>query len=411
MATGILGPDTVPAHGHDAAYVNVSGDEMTGGLTVTTATDDGLTLNDPNGFADLRFQKNRVDQWTLLANPSGDLFLQGGSGYLGQTWMQDGSADLSGGLRANMEMLDSDTQIAGQHDADLLRLDANVDRVGIGTATPQTKLDVRGAVTINTTLQAPSLDINSTAADCWIALDNDTAGGKEYLLVSGGTGGGYPGSFYIYQQQSGQVPLLVNAANAVTLLGLTGTGSRMVEASATGALSAAKVPGVDFISYTPFTSVASVTLPANTFTTAYRRYLLLIEITGSTTGNAYIYFQMKAGATVEGSANYYNAGQAIPSTGATALVQGSAATNISILWPQTSATSHIASGFLYVNLPAQANKTGFNWEFFDHRAGVDNVGFMGNAGLFTDTVYDTLVWQMTTGTMTGAIAVYGMRTA
>ena len=51
------------------------------------------------------------------------------------------------GMVINNSSADSDTQIKGDTDANLIRTDASTDRVGIGTATPATKLDVNGTIT------------------------------------------------------------------------------------------------------------------------------------------------------------------------------------------------------------------------------------------------------------------------
>ena len=54
----------------------------------------------------------------------------------------------TGGAVFNEAGNDADFRVEGDTDADLIHADASTDRVGIGTATPQTKVDVRGAVQI-----------------------------------------------------------------------------------------------------------------------------------------------------------------------------------------------------------------------------------------------------------------------
>jgi hypothetical protein len=52
-------------------------------------------------------------------------------------------------VHINEAMQDSDTIISGDTDANLLFVDASADRIGIGRATPDEKLDVNGGLRLN----------------------------------------------------------------------------------------------------------------------------------------------------------------------------------------------------------------------------------------------------------------------
>lgn len=86
----------------------------------------------------------------------------------------------------NRDQVDQDTNIRGDTDADLVYVDASTDRVGIGTATPTTKLDVDGVVTAtglaitgdpaltgDVTING-ALVVNETGADKDTRIESDT---------------------------------------------------------------------------------------------------------------------------------------------------------------------------------------------------------------------------------------------
>jgi len=57
---------------------------------------------------------------------------------------------------------DADFRVEGDTDANLLFIDASTDRIGIGSATPATKLDVTGTGTFSTSISTPLLDLSGT---------------------------------------------------------------------------------------------------------------------------------------------------------------------------------------------------------------------------------------------------------
>jgi len=87
------------------------------------------------------------------------LFVQGSDGFVGVgnaapstaldvtgTVTSDG-ADLDGAVTINASKADVDTVISGDTDTNLIYVDASTDRVGIGIASPQTKLHITGGFT------------------------------------------------------------------------------------------------------------------------------------------------------------------------------------------------------------------------------------------------------------------------
>ena len=91
----------------------------------------------------------------------------------------DGVLIKDGALTVNEAGADVDTRIEGDTDVNLVYVDAGNDRVGIGTATPATKLDGNGALTATTASLTTSISLTSTDAGAGsgptIALDRNSA--------------------------------------------------------------------------------------------------------------------------------------------------------------------------------------------------------------------------------------------
>jgi hypothetical protein len=337
MATGLI-PDTTPAHSHDAAYVNVPGDTMTGGLKIVTSTDDGITINDPTGYATQVFQNNGVDKWTVQNNPLGDISLVGGdTGYMGPGWGQNGSMVNSGGIQTNIEMLDQDSKICGQHDSNLLYADASVDRVGIGTNTPSQKLHVVGNQLIT---------------------------------------------------------------------GLAGSGSRVVEASATGVLSATKLPDRDLIYDSGAVSGVAEVAVTGIFTSAYRDYEIEAgEIATSVSANLHLRFYLGASPWSAGYYGHVAGGYSTATAIQTAIYNN---TTQWWLWQALSQTSLVSKISIKIGNPAIAQYSpiygqigtvfsgGGSWGQFGGMSG--NAAAFDGIGLFPGG-----------GTMAGRVKIYGVR--
>jgi hypothetical protein len=127
---------------------------------------------------------------------SADLFniVQGGSNK--KLTVANFLANLNSPVVINGNGADQDTRIAGDNDANLVYTDAGNDKVGIGTDTPDEKLDVNGNLAITggflrlaTTPQSlsgsGSLVVNTSAAVTYIT----TVGGSATLSFADGVQG------------------------------------------------------------------------------------------------------------------------------------------------------------------------------------------------------------------------------
>lgn len=102
------------------------------------------------------------------------------------TFDEQHSIDANGGVVLNEIGGDFDTRVEGDTDPNLLFVDASTDRVGIGTASPSTKLHVNGALTINGALKGATLASSShTSSYTLTAADVDTE--QVYNSSSAGT--------------------------------------------------------------------------------------------------------------------------------------------------------------------------------------------------------------------------------
>lgn len=75
-----------------------------------------------------------------------------------------------GAIVLNENGTDSDTRIEGDADANLFFLDASVDRIGIGTNAPGTKLDVNGVVKARSGVICQSGALTTTATDGFVYI-------------------------------------------------------------------------------------------------------------------------------------------------------------------------------------------------------------------------------------------------
>jgi uncharacterized protein YfiM (DUF2279 family) len=112
-------------------------------------------------------------------------------------------ANINTPVSINPLLGDVDTTIAGDTDANLVKVDASADAVGIGTATPAQKLDVNGSLGTNGLVAHKSVETISAAGACSLTkyttifdtsssfsatLANGTAVGHVKKLISKNSG-------------------------------------------------------------------------------------------------------------------------------------------------------------------------------------------------------------------------------
>jgi hypothetical protein len=166
--------------------------------------------------------------------------------------------------------------------------------------------------------------------------------------------------------------------------------------------------GLIFLSTTSFTSVASVSLPASTFTTTYDMYRIMIDLT-AVTASGILGLRMRSGSTDETSTNYITMGQSITQTGGAAAFATTTGTSYQIINLYSALGDHKYSAQIDLMRPATAvNTIGARVGTGIATAGSTYEGYTGGLLLTTSTAYDsaTLI-NSGGGNLTGKIQVYG----
>lgn len=167
--------------GMTAAFRAADGTSSVPGVSFSNETTTGLYRA---GSADMRLSvtTTQVQQW-----------LSTGSAISG-TFSASGNVSFDGGSFVfNEAGADKDARFEGDTDANLLVTDASTDRIGIGTASPSEKLDVRGNLYLNNT-------------NGYVYIDNGGAGGASLKLGVNGTS-----DAYVYAVESD--PLIFGTGN------------------------------------------------------------------------------------------------------------------------------------------------------------------------------------------------------
>jgi hypothetical protein len=170
--------------------------------------------------------------------------------------------------------------------------------------------------------------------------------------------------------------------------------------------------GLTLINTTSFSAVASQSLPNDTFTSAYDRYILHINLTSVTSTDAFLTVKLRAAGTTTTGSDYFYAGTSTNQDSTTSN-NGNANTNlghfpgfISSLadFEPTFATITIANPFLSVRTA-----------FTSHMAGSTAVAGVGK---FIQTVsggfhnlansYDSLTLVPSAGNVSGSMTVFGV---
>jgi hypothetical protein len=201
--------------------------------------------------------------------------------------------------------------------------------------------------------------------------------------------------------------LVGTGADAVGRLAV-GTDGQLLSA-ASGETSGLKWvnPGFTLINTTSFSSVGSVALPENTFTSTYDNYLVIFKLS-ATTSDGSISFKMRA-STTDSSTGYYYAFLGYNSSNATdngAVSNGTG--GIAILAMDTGSSAKPTFSRIEIYNPKVAEPTSFTYQSAGSNTAGTPIGYHG-MGLHTaSTAYDTLNFIASAGNVSGSITVYGM---
>jgi hypothetical protein len=158
--------------------------------------------------------------------------------------------------------------------------------------------------------------------------------------------------------------------------------------------------GLTLISTTSFSTVSSVSLPANTFTATYRNYQIIYNFTTATTNSAGGTVRLRA-AGVDNSSTNYQLQRAQFANTASEVVINSSATG----WEAAASVNASILNILICD-PFETAITTAQLFFSTPPAVNTGNGFTGGRTTVT-TSYDSLTYVVGTGTATGTIRVYG----
>ena len=183
--------------------------------------------------------------------------------------------------------------------------------------------------------------------------------------------------------------LVKDGATAIETLG------DAIDASMNTALGTKKA-GMVLLNTTSFSGVTSVSLPTNTFTSAYANYQIVVNanLASSTT----LQFRMRLAGT-DNTANSY-VSQVIYGTGSSAVI-GNVTSTSGILTNNNASNLNPTIFNIYEPFVAQRTIVSSNWVNLNMTTGLSGIDHN------VATAFDSLTLLTGTGNMTGSVSVYG----
>ena len=166
--------------------------------------------------------------------------------------------------------------------------------------------------------------------------------------------------------------------------------------------------GLTLVSTTSFSAVSSVSLPADTFTTTYDDYRVILKLTATSVDNTVVYIKLRAAGT-DNSTNYHwnrfgtNTTSGTP--GGTV-----AANNSSGVWLESTYSTAYFPTIARIDLfqPKLATKTPMIISTGQNSGAGDWANFDGGGLHNVATAYDSATFYISSGTISGSVLVYGM---
>jgi hypothetical protein len=190
--------------------------------------------------------------------------------------------------------------------------------------------------------------------------------------------------------------LVKDGATAIETLG------DAIDASMNTALGTKKA-GMVLLNTTSFSAVSSIALPANSFTTTYDNYRILLQFDSVSTSLTVSARMRAAGVDASGATDYYNHQQFTSASSVTASTSSTSSFTLNTI--NSGAVTHI-NIFDFFN-PALAKKTYGIYQNFQYSS--SNAWFLNFYGLNHQvaTAYDSMNFIASTGNFTGTISLYG----
>lgn len=167
-----------------------------------------------------------------------------------------------------------------------------------------------------------------------------------------------------------------------------------------------KKAGMVLLNTTSFSAVSSVNLPANTFTSTYENYQIILRLVGSTTTE--LRLRMRAAGTSDTGSNYRYGNYFISGGGAVGVDSNSNSDTVAKIGSGISTAGFPTNIRLEVFSPFLAERTTGTFQTI-HSISTGNLNATDFGGFFHNlaTSYDSLEFLASTGTITGNYSVFG----
>ena len=195
--------------------------------------------------------------------------------------------------------------------------------------------------------------------------------------------------------------LVKDGATAIETLG------DAIDASMNTALGTKKA-GMVLLNTTSFSAVSSVSLPANTFTSAYKNYQFVFKGTGSTFNT--LTLRMRASGTDNSSNNYKWSGytqQYLNGADPNTSVGSVSLTNSFLFGYAYSTVPTYVSGVIFEPFETAYTSYTYNGLYLENTT-TGGYGQFITGGMSVTTSYDSATILASTGTITGSISIYGV---
>jgi hypothetical protein len=189
--------------------------------------------------------------------------------------------------------------------------------------------------------------------------------------------------------------LVKDGATAIETLG------DAIDASMNTALGTKKA-GMVLLNTTSFSAVSSVSLPDNTFTTTYHKYLIEPRLQSS--AGVGINMRLRASGTDTSGTVYRRQFIAGNNTSVTGARTTGSTSWINIIYVADS--TEFSSSLLFLHNPRQATYTSALANYVIAQSGDVETSFQGY-GINATTAFDSLTLIPASGTITGSVSVYG----
>ena len=167
---------------------------------------------------------------------------------------------------------------------------------------------------------------------------------------------------------------------------------------------AAGPPGLVYITGASFTTVTSISLPNNTFTSTYRNYRLVFQVTGYST-DATLSLRMRAGGADDSTASYIGAFLGVDrNADTTRYLRTNNATSLSLGTTKSVVLTAITFDVVSPQLTAKTHLLG---NIYNTDASGFQAAYNGSGTFDLSTSFDALSIIVASGTMTGIYRVYG----